>query len=131
MFAPKKMFNYSGGRLGRLGARHWEHVMPILCPRAHPSAKMALKLAHLEAQLTVEPKQIRDLSPPHGGRPTGTTCSFPGPKRFANVFGREAILAGYTVQFATAMALVAGLAKEHGGRRLDARNCCRSQSRSS
>ncbi|MGY4298931.1 DNA replication protein DnaC [Bradyrhizobium sp. i1.4.4] len=33
--------------------------------------------------------------------------------------GREAILAGYTVQFTTATTLVAGLAKAHGERRLD------------
>ena len=33
--------------------------------------------------------------------------------------GREAILAGYTVQFSTATTLVAGLAKAHGERRLD------------
>lgn len=32
---------------------------------------------------------------------------------------REAILAGYTVQFTTATTLVAGLAKAHGERRLD------------
>jgi DNA replication protein DnaC len=35
----------------------------------------------------------------------------PGPKTL-----REAILAGYTVRFATAIALVAGLAKEHSRR---------------
>ncbi|MET4046136.1 hypothetical protein ABIC03_007875 [Bradyrhizobium sp. RT6a] len=33
--------------------------------------------------------------------------------------GREAILAGYTVQFKTATTLVAGLANAHGERRLD------------
>jgi DNA replication protein DnaC len=33
--------------------------------------------------------------------------------------GREAILAGYTVQFTTATTPVAGLAKAHGERRLD------------
>ena len=33
--------------------------------------------------------------------------------------GRDAILAGYTVQFTTATTLVAGLAKAHGERRLD------------
>ncbi|GAA0002244.1 hypothetical protein BRDID11002_22450 [Bradyrhizobium diazoefficiens] len=35
--------------------------------------------------------------------------------------GRDAILAGYTVQFTTATTLVAGLAKAHGERRLDAK----------
>ena len=35
--------------------------------------------------------------------------------------GREAILAGYAVQFVTAMTLVASLAKAHAERRLDER----------
>lgn len=41
-----------------------------------------------------------------------------GKTHLAIALGREAILAGYSVQFTTAMALVAGLAKAHG-RRLD------------
>ena len=43
----------------------------------------------------------------------------PGKTHLSIALGREAILAGYTVQFTTATTLVAGLAKAHGERRLD------------
>jgi DNA replication protein DnaC len=42
-----------------------------------------------------------------------------GKTHIAIALGREAILAGYSVQFTTAMTLVAGLAKAHAERRLD------------
>lgn len=42
-----------------------------------------------------------------------------GKTHLAIALGREAILAGYSVQFTTAMALVAGLTKAHGERCLD------------
>jgi DNA replication protein DnaC len=42
-----------------------------------------------------------------------------GKTHLAIALGREAILAGYSVQFTTAMALVAGLAKAHAEKRLD------------
>jgi len=42
-----------------------------------------------------------------------------GKTHLAIALGREAILAGYSVQFTTAMALVAGLAKAQGEKRLD------------
>jgi DNA replication protein DnaC len=42
-----------------------------------------------------------------------------GKTHLAIALGREAILAGYSVQFTTAMALVIGLAKAHGEKRLD------------
>ena len=42
-----------------------------------------------------------------------------GKTHLSIALGREAILAGYTVQFTTATTLVAGLAKAHGERRLD------------
>ncbi|MCK1634598.1 ATP-binding protein [Bradyrhizobium sp. 162] len=92
----------------------------LLCEREiarkdHRRIEMALKLAHFpavkelagfdfEAQPSIDPKQIRDLA-------ASTHLSI--------ALGREAILAGYTVQFTTATTLVAGLAKAHGERRLD------------
>jgi DNA replication protein DnaC len=42
-----------------------------------------------------------------------------GKTHLAIALGREAILAGYSVQFTTVMALVAGLAKAHAEKRLD------------
>ncbi len=42
-----------------------------------------------------------------------------GKTHLSIALGRQAILAGYTVQFTTATTLVAGLAKAHGERRLD------------
>jgi DNA replication protein DnaC len=42
-----------------------------------------------------------------------------GKTHLAIALDREAILAGYSVQFTTAMALVAGLAKAHAEKRLD------------
>jgi len=42
-----------------------------------------------------------------------------GKTHLSIALGREAILAGYTVQFTTATTPVAGLAKAHGERRLD------------
>jgi hypothetical protein len=97
---------------------------------------MALKLAHFpgvkdlasfdfEAQPSVDPRQIRDLA---AGRwiANGENLLLLGPPgvgktHLAIALGREAILAGYAVQFVTATTLVASLAKAHGERRLDDR----------
>src|SRR5436305_14388686 len=96
--------------------------------------EMALKLAHFPcvreltsfdfaAQPSIDPKQIRDLA---AGRwiANGENVLLLGPPgvgktHLSIALGREAILAGYTVQFTTATTLVAGLAKAHGERRLD------------
>jgi hypothetical protein len=58
------------------------------------------------------------------GSPTARTCCCSGRRASARhtlsiALGREAILAGYTVQFTCATTLVAGLAKAHTERRLD------------
>ena len=95
---------------------------------------MALKLAHFpavkelagfdfEAQPSIDPKQIRDLAASRWIA-NGENVLLLGPPgvgktHLSIALGREAILAGYTVQFTTATTLVAGLAKAHGERRLD------------
>jgi DNA replication protein DnaC len=95
---------------------------------------MALKLAHFpavkeltgfdfEAQPSIDPKQIRDLAASRWIA-NGENVLLLGPPgvgktHLAIALGRKAILAGYSVQFTTAMALVAGLAKAHTEKRLD------------
>ena len=111
----------------------------MLCEREiarkdHRRIEMALKLAHFpavkelsgfdfEAQPSIDPKQIRDLAASRWIA-NGENVLLLGPPgvgktHLSVALGREAILAGYTVQFATATTLVAGLAKAHAERRLD------------
>jgi DNA replication protein DnaC len=111
----------------------------LLCEREiarkhHRRIDMALKLAHFpavkelagfdfEAQPSIDPKQIRDLAASRWIA-NGENVLLLGPPgvgktHLSIALGREAILAGYTVQFTTATTLVAGLAKAHGERRLD------------
>jgi DNA replication protein DnaC len=116
-------------------------TLGLLCEREiarkdHRRIDMALKLAHFpvakdlasfdfEAQPSVDPKQIRDLA---AGRwiANGENLLLLGPPgvgktHLAIALGREAILAGYAVQFVTAMTLVASLAKAHAEKRLEDR----------
>lgn len=111
----------------------------LLCEREiarkdHRRIEMGLKLAHFpavkelagfdfEAQPSIDPKQIRDLAASRWIA-NGENVLLPGPPgvgktHLSIALGREAILAGYTVQFTTATTLAAGLAKAHGERRLD------------
>ncbi|HEU0283543.1 MAG TPA: ATP-binding protein, partial [Sphingomicrobium sp.] len=76
-----------------------------------------------KAQPSLDPKQIRDLS---SGRfiANGETLLLLGPPgvgktHLAVALGRAAILAGYTVLFVQATALVATLARAHGDGRLE------------
>jgi DNA replication protein DnaC len=115
----------------------------------HRRIDMALKLAHFpavkdlasfdyDAQPSVDPKQIRDLAAGRwiangenllllGPPGVGKTHLAPGSPNglalgvVAIALGREAILAGYAVQFVTAMTLVASLAKTRAERRLEER----------
>jgi hypothetical protein len=100
----------------------------LLCEREiarkdHRRIDMALKLAHFpavkelagfdfEAQPSIDPKQIRDLAASRWIA-NGENVLLLGPPgvgktHLSIALGREAILAGYTVQFTTATTLVAG-----------------------
>ncbi|MGY4473570.1 hypothetical protein ACVILL_000984 [Bradyrhizobium sp. USDA 3364] len=106
-------------------------TLTLLCEREiarkdHRRIEMALKLAHFpavkdladfdfEAQPSIDPKQIRDLAASRWIA-NGENVLLLGPPgvgktHLSIALGREAILAGYTVQFTTATTLVAGLAK--------------------
>ncbi len=116
-------------------------TLALLCEREiarkdHRRVEMALKLAHFpamkdlqsfdfEAQPSLDPGQIRDLA---AGRyiANGENLLFLGPPgvgktHLAIALGREAILAGYSVQFVTAATLAASLAKGPSERRLEER----------
>jgi DNA replication protein DnaC len=114
-------------------------TLMLLCEREiarkdHRRIDMALKLAHFpavkelagfdfDAQPSVDPKQIRDLAAARWIA-NGENVLLLGPPGVGKThlgiaLGREAILAGYTVQFTTAMALVAGLVKAQAEKRLD------------
>ena len=111
----------------------------MLCEREisrkdHRRIDMALKLAHFpalkelagfdfEAQPSIDPKQVRDLAASRWIA-NGENMLLLGPPgvgktHLSIALGREAILAGYTVQFTCATTLAAGLAKAHSERRLD------------
>jgi DNA replication protein DnaC len=114
-------------------------TLALLCEREiarkdHRRIDMALKLAHFPvmkdlasfdfaAQPSVDAGQMRDLA---AGRwiANGENLLLLGPPgvgktHLAIALGREAILAGYAVQFAVAATLVASLAKAHADRRLE------------
>jgi DNA replication protein DnaC len=116
-------------------------TLAFLCEREiarkdHRRIAMALKLAHFpamkdlqsfdfEAQPSLDPKQIRDLAASRYVA-NGENLLLLGPPgvgktHLAIALGREAILAGYTVQFVTAATLAASLAKGHSERRLEER----------
>lgn len=114
-------------------------TLMLLCEREiarkdHRRIDMALKLAHFpavkelagfdfDAQPSVDPKQIRDLAAARWIA-NGENVLLLGPPGVGKThlgiaLGREAILAGYSVQFTTAMALVAVLVKAQAEKRLD------------
>lgn len=107
---------------------------PPLPSLLRPLSEMGLKLAHFpavkelssfdfEAQPSIDPEQIRDLAASRRIA-NGENVLLLGPPgvgktHLAVALGREAILAGYTVQFTTSVALVAMLVKAHNEKRLD------------
>src|SRR5882757_5701572 len=130
----------SGRRSGSARADHPRSTFPILRTRDRPQGRAPDRDGHwarpvpfvrdldgfyFAAQPSIDKKQIRELT---GGRfianaeavlllgPPGV-----GKTHLAVAIGRQAILAGYTVQFVPAPTLVAQLAKAHSEGRLEER----------
>jgi DNA replication protein DnaC len=86
---------------------------------AHFAAMKELASFDFEAQSYIDPKQVRDLAASRWIA-NGENVLLLGPPgvsktRPSIALGREAILAGYTVQFTSARTLVARLAKAQSG----------------
>jgi IstB-like ATP binding protein/Mu transposase-like protein len=134
---------YAAGRGAARASLTTRETLALLCEgeiarKDHRRIDMTLKLAHFPvmkdlasfdfaAQPSVDQGQMRDLA---AGRwiANGENLLLLGPQigplgvgktHLAVALGREAILAGYAVQFALAATLVASLAKAHAERRLE------------